>query len=157
MTRNLNRWAGLAAAGMILATSSGCGFSFTPTRTNDGGGGNVLTAGLKVAGGQLGSLTQDEVQTLSDTVRAAVLAVDPNATVAPEMTNEQADGFLDFLTANNLNSLDDVSTFASNAVQDPSIIVVPATLVNAYAGTAIVDSGGAVDAVALLELIFGAM
>ena len=139
----------LAAAGLCVAVagSGGCDLFglfnvFAPARLTDGGGGNILTAGVKVATGQMTTLTQDEMQVLNDQVGSLLQAVDPNAPVQ-EMTNEQADGLIDFLQQNSLpgssstglNSIEDIQAFAEAAQADPSILVVPQTLIDAYTGT----------------------
>lgn len=156
MSTAKQRWVSLAASAM-LAVSGGCGlinFSFVPSRTNDGGGGNVLTAGLKIVGNQMTTLTQDEIQQLADAAAQVVATVDP-ALVGPELTNEQADAFLDFIQANNINSLDDAAALADQAAMDPGSIVIPDSLIAAFAGTGSDIDPNNPNIDALFAMVFG--
>jgi hypothetical protein len=130
----------MCASAALLAANSGCGFNmFGPTRTSDGGGGSVLSAGVKAASGQLTQLTQDEVQLLSDQLRA-FLAGEGQGGTFPPMTNEQADAFLEFLSVNTvpgsdrpgLNSLEELQAFLDAAAVNPGIIIIPQSLIDAY-------------------------
>ncbi len=131
----------LLAASAILTAASGCDVLglFAPPRVTDGGGGNIVTMGLKVASGQLTTLTQDELQILSDQISNIVATTNPGVQL-PEMTNAQADAFLEFLSINTvpgsstagLNSIQDLSAFAEAAAQNPDILNVPDSLVEAY-------------------------
>lgn len=141
---------GLVVGLMPLAT--GCGLFGPPTRTTDGGGGNLVTAGAKVLGGQLTALTQDEVQLLSDQIRQA--AINAGLPPPPELTNEQADAYLDFLNANNLSSFDAILKFTQDAIADPSIVVIPQSVLDAFTGTEIVIGDGSVKLADLFALVF---
>ena len=57
-------------ATLSLAGLAGCVFG-TPLRLRDGGGGSLLSAGVKITGSNLTGLTQDEVQFVTDFARAA--------------------------------------------------------------------------------------
>lgn len=147
MLRRAYTFKTLILAGVILCGSSGCDVLnlFAPPRTTDGGGGNLLTMGLKVVAGQLTTLTQDEMQILSDQIADVVVATNPGVQL-PEMTNEQADAFLEFLSINTvpgsstpgLNTIQDLQAFSEAASQNPDIVNVPDSLVEAY-GDSIVD------------------
>ncbi|GAG03522.1 unnamed protein product, partial [marine sediment metagenome] len=66
-----------------LLTLTGC--PFVQNRTNNQGGGSILTAGAKVVGGSMTVLTPDEIQIVTDTVRD--VANNPDL---PQVTDEQA-------------------------------------------------------------------
>ena len=118
----------------VIGMNVGCGVTlpFVDPRLTDGGGGDVLSGGLKVVQGSLTTLTQDEVQQLSDQINAVIRATNPEFN-PPALTNAQADAFLAFLQANSvpgaagtgLNTFDDMQNFAAAAIADPSIIVIP--------------------------------
>jgi len=113
---------GLAATAGLLLT--GCLVPAGPDRTNNQGGGNVITAGLKVANQQLAQLTPDEVQVIGDWITAQQEVV--NLT----LTEDEADALVQFLKQNNLNSRADVEALiaaveaAIDAGQDPADVVV---------------------------------
>ena len=134
----------LSVAGIAMTGSTGCGVLpvFRPDpRTSDGGGGNVFSASTKAVTGQLTELTQDELQILADQVNAAVKLVNRNFNVQP-LTNAQADAVLEFLNVNSLpgdgakglNTLDEVRLFAEAALADPSIVVVPQSVLDEFDG-----------------------
>lgn len=141
MVRRSNSVKSLLVACLLLAGASGCDVLnvFAPPRTTDGGGGNLLSVGLKVASNQLTTLTQDEMQILSDQVAGIIATTNP-AVQLPEMTNAQADAFIEFLQINTvpgsstagLNSVQDLAAFAEAAAQNPDLINVPDSLVEAY-------------------------
>ena len=145
--KGTRRFLAVAVLCVAVAGSGGCDVFglfniFAPARITDGGGGSILSAGVKVASGQMTTLTQDEMQILNDQVSSLLQSADPTVTVQ-EMTNEQADGVIDFLQQNTvpggsttgLNSIEDIQAFAEAAQADPSILVVPQTLIDAYTGT----------------------
>lgn len=103
---------------MGLLTLTGC--PQQSTRTNNQGGGNIITAGAKVAGGNISSLTPDEVQVLADKVASNTTDLD-----IPELTDEQAAAAVDFLVANNVNTIEDVQNLVEQAEQDPTSIEIP--------------------------------
>lgn len=155
----------VALACIALVGSTGCdAFNlFGAPRTTDGGGGNILTAGVKVANGTMTQLTQDEMQILSDQVSSLVAAASPGTTL-PEMTNDQADAFIEFLTVNTvpggmsgLNSIEDLQNFAAAAQADPSIVNVPDSLIEAYQGEIDNFDPDNVDVDQLFGSIFGAL
>lgn len=152
------KWALVIA---LATVPVGCG---EDQRLIDGGGGNILTAGSKVVGGQMTELTQDEMQVLSDQLLDLTLATHPEA-IPPgyraSLTNEEADALLDFLRANSLpgageaglNTIEEMLAFAEAAQADPSIVVVPQSLLDAFAY--LQDADVNVDQSILFE-IFGA-
>lgn len=118
---------GFAAA--MLLSFGGC--PLIPSRTTNQGGGNILSAGAKIVGGQLTGLTPDEVQIVTDTVADVAGATD-----APQVTDEQAQAAVDFLRANNLNSIHDLSSFIEQAANDPDSVVIPPSVM------ALLEAGG---------------
>lgn len=144
--KGTRRLLAVAVLCVAVAGSGGCDLFglfnvFAPARITDGGGGSILSAGVKVATGEMTMLTQDEMQILNDQIGSLLQAADPSLPVQ-EMTNEQADGVIDFLQQNSvpggstgLNSIEEIQAFAEAVQADPSILVVPQTLIDAYAGT----------------------
>ena len=121
----MHRIKSIAVAGFAVATLlsiGGCPLS--PSRTNNQGGGNILSATVKVVGGQLTGLTPDEVQIVADTVKNVT-----GNTEIPEITDEQAQAAVDFLRANNLNSIEDLSSFIEQAANDPDSVVIPPSVI----------------------------
>lgn len=125
----------------VIVMNVGCGVSlpFIDPRLTDGGGGDVLSAGLKVVQGSMTTLTQDEVQQLSDQINGIIRSSIPQFNPSP-LTNAQADAFIAFLRANSvpgapgtgLNSFEDMQRFAAAAIVDPSIIVIPPGFLEAF-------------------------
>lgn len=103
-----------ALCGLGLMTVAGCPTGATE-RLSNGGGGSVVSAGLKVAGGNLSTLTQDEIQSLSDTANKV------SAEYNIELSDEEADAISDFLVENKLNTIADIR----NAVNNPEGLVIP--------------------------------
>ena len=62
----LSRTIALSITGSLLISVTGCPFG--NSRTTNQGGGTVVTAAGKVVGGQMTSLTPDEIQIVSDTI-----------------------------------------------------------------------------------------
>ena len=148
----------LIGFGMTLALAGGCGLDslFMPERLIDGGGGNLITAGLKVVSGQITSLTQDEVQLLADQARTTLGGVSAELAALPEMTNEQADAYLEFLQANGLNSIEAFAAFVENAEVDPDSVVIPESLIEAFADTDVEIDEDNIDVDEVLDLVFAA-
>ena len=74
-------------------------------------------------GGQMTSLTPDEIQIVSDTIS------DLSPDVSLFIGDDEAAVAVDFLQANNLNSIDDIVAFAEQVADDPSGVVIPESLV----------------------------
>lgn len=137
-----------------MSLNVGCGVTlpWVDPRISDGGGGDVLSGGLKVVQGNMSTLTQDEVQQLSDQINAIIKATTPEFN-PPPLTNAQADAFIAFLKANSvpgapgsgLNTFEDMQNFAAAAIADPSIIVLPPGFEEAFGdGASIEDVFGSV-------------
>ena len=118
-------------APMALA---GCGLvSFDP-RLNNGGGGNLVSAGLKLAQGNLAGLTQDELQVVSDQARQIIASAAPSAPTLPPLTDAQADALLAFYAANGLTSFDGIGAFFRTAESNPLSIKGLGELAQAFLG-----------------------
>lgn len=114
-------------SGSILLT--GC--PVADPRTSNQGGGSILSAGTKIAGGNISGLTPDEIQIIGDA------ATSVNEQV-PTLSDEQADAISEFLVANNINSVDDVQA----VVDDPGMLVIPEGLEELFSGGAFEQSSG---------------
>ena len=110
----------LTLAASLLVTVTGCPFG--NTRTTNQGGGTVISAAGKVAGGQMTNLTPDEIQIVSDTIS------DLSPNVSLFISDDQAAVAVDFLQANDLNSIEDIAAFAEQVADDPSGVVIPDSL-----------------------------
>lgn len=107
----------LAAAAASLAGIAGCPTT-GESRTENQGGGSVVTAGIKVLNSNLAALTADEVQILVDRVDERK----PNITI--DLTDEQAQAIVDFLADNGLTSISAVAA----VIQNPDGLVIPPSL-----------------------------
>jgi len=106
------------AAAFVLTSTLGCFFSAPPDRTNNQGGGNVITATTKVIAGQMTQLTPDEVQAVSDTIS------DLNPNVDLVLSDDQAQVVVSFLNQNNVNSIEDLQGLDPNTIQIPDNVEV---------------------------------
>ena len=89
----------LCCATLILI--SGCMLSTPGSRTNNQGGGSLITAAMKYNSNNLSALTADEVQIVTDELIAQYnLPIDP-------LTDEQAAAIIQFMADNNLNTIED--------------------------------------------------
>ena len=104
---------GLTAC-LVLAGTFGCLFGpMVPERTNNQGGGTLLTATGKVLGGQMTQLTADEVQIVTDQLN------DLNPQVDLTLDDDQAQAIVDFLAQNGINSFDDFQNLDPGSVLPP--------------------------------------
>ena len=108
----------LVVAASTFAT--GCLSAASVDRTNNQGGGSVVTAGAKIASGKIGNLTADEIQLVHD----KALELNPDLSV-PELTDDQAAAAVEFLDANGLDTLDDVVNLIDEAAENPDTVVIP--------------------------------
>lgn len=106
--KNLRTAAIVVATGAASFVLSGCIGLSTDSRTSNQGGGDIVTAGLKAAQGQLSSLTPDEIQAASD------FAIQQSGADAEPMTDEQAAAVSSFLKDNSINSVEDFEALAEN-------------------------------------------
>ena len=106
----------LACFGVVCCAAfvlvAGCPISPLGSRTNNQGGGNLITAALKYSDNNLGALTADEIQIVSDQVIAQQgLAVDP-------LTDEQAGAIVQFMDDNNLNTIEDFQALENKDISE---------------------------------------
>lgn len=118
--------------GSALLWLTGCPFG--NTRTTNQGGGTVITAASKVVGGRMTSLTPDEIQIVSDAIS------DLSPDVSLFIGDDEAAAAVDFLQANNLNSIEDIAAFAEQAANDPSGVVIPESLIQLVGSGVDLDS-----------------
>ncbi|MBN1490984.1 MAG: hypothetical protein JXA69_13790 [Phycisphaerae bacterium] len=111
---------------VVLACQSGCAPAVDP-RTSNQGGGNIVTAGSKVAAGSMAALTPDEIQILADNFA-------PEGT--PALNDEQAAAMQQFLVANDVNTVDDISRLIGQAQTDLSSIELPEGFLELFLGFA---------------------
>ncbi|MCG8404772.1 MAG: hypothetical protein MI923_06195 [Phycisphaerales bacterium] len=102
-------------------------------------GDNILSAGAKVAGGQISSLTAGEIQILSQTVNDILASENPGFEPV-ELTETQAQALTDFFSANELNTFEDFETLSQTAQSDPDSIQGLDELAEAFA-----DAGSDLD------------
>ena len=81
-------------------------------------GETIISAGAKVAGGQIASLTSGEIKLLNEAVVGVLATTNPGFTAEP-LTDEQATALSDFLKANNLNTLEDFEALQQTAESNP--------------------------------------
>lgn len=103
----------------LLAVAQIAGCPTIDARTGNQGGGSLISAGAKIAGGQLSSLTPDEIQIIADTVGEL------NPEFKQEVSDAQAEASVAFLKANELNTIEDLQSLAEKAEQDPDAVTIP--------------------------------
>ncbi len=114
MSSLINRpsWILAGCAGLIVF-AGGC---FGDPRTTNQGGGNIISATVKVGTGQLSNLTPDEIQIVGDNI-ATFIAGAPSV----ELSDDQAAAISQVLIDNNLNTIQDVT----DLVENPGDVVLP--------------------------------
>ena len=122
----------LTLAASLLISVTGCPFG--NTRTTNQGGGTIVTAAGKVVAGQMTGLTPDEIQIVSDTI----------SDLSPDLSlfigDNEAAAAVDFLRANNLNSIEDIAAFAEQVANHPSGAVIPESLIQLVSSGVDLDS-----------------
>ena len=97
-------------------------------------GENILTATAKVIGGQMSTLTPDEIRLLNEAAIALFGSQDPNFEAVP-LTQAQAQAISNFLALNNINTVEDVEAIIRLARTNPEQILGLEELAAAFAGT----------------------
>jgi hypothetical protein len=118
----MRRTVGYSLLVSVLLLMTGCPAA-APSRTANQGGGNIVSAGAKIAGGKISTLTPDEIQIVTD----KAIELNPDISI-PELTDEQAGAAIDFFEANEIDTLDDVVELIQAVEADPGAIVVPASV-----------------------------
>lgn len=85
-------------------------------------GDTILSAGAKVAGGQIASLTSGEIKILNETVVGVLASTNPGFTAEP-LTDDQASALSSFFVANSLNTLEDFETLQQTAESNPESLM----------------------------------
>ena len=112
---------------LVLVLAGGCPLA-APSRTNNQGGGNLLSAGLKFAGDDMTDLTADEIQIATDFVIEQ--SEDLPEDVEP-LTDEQAAALVIFLNDNDIDSMEDIQRLLDNPqdiIISPEVLAVLDTL-----------------------------
>lgn len=118
-----------------LMSLGGC--PSTDPRLSNQGGGSIVSAGSKVASGKISSLTPDEVQILTDAAEQA----DPGA-LSTQVDDAQAQAAVDFLKANNLNTVEQIQAFVAQAEANPASVVIPPSVLSLIASGDIPEVNG---------------
>lgn len=91
----------------------------TDERTQNQGGSDPIQATTKLLSDQLGTMNPDDVQVLAD------LTTQIGGTALPQVTDVQAQAVIDFMKANNINTIEDVQKKIDQAQTNPNSIVIP--------------------------------
>jgi len=118
-------------------------------------GESILTAGAKVAGGQMSTLSGNEIQILNQTVIDLLSNENPGFEPEP-LTDTQADAVANFLKVNSLNAFEDFDALQQQFETDPASIQGLAELEAAFADSAQNFNEEDFDLDALVNTIFGA-
>lgn len=117
----------------VLLSIAGCPVAATESRTNNQGGGSLITAGAKILGQNMSTLTADEIQILAD--KAAEFApADKQEQLT--LSDEQAAAVTDFIDANGVDSVSDLEALIQQAEDDPGSIVIPESVLDLIEGGA---------------------
>ncbi|MCA9254665.1 MAG: hypothetical protein KDA33_03465, partial [Phycisphaerales bacterium] len=81
-------------------------------------GESILSAGAKVAGGQISELTANEIKILNETVVGLLASTNPGFTAEP-LTDAQASAISSFFKANDLNTIEDFEQLQQTAESNP--------------------------------------
>ncbi len=94
-------------------------------RLGNQGGGDLRSAYDKITGGQMTTLTPDEVQIYGDSATTA----DTTGQLHVSLTDPEAQAIVDFFQAQNLNTRDQLSNYLKNA-NNPVPDTIPAGVLN---------------------------
>jgi len=107
----------------LAISSTGCFF-----------GDSILSAGAKLASGQISTLTAGELQILNQTVAGVLAADNPDFQLEP-LTDDQATAVSNFLAANELNTFEDFETLGETAQNNPESLQGLDELASAFEGS----------------------
>lgn len=111
----------LTTASLTALSITGCPQEQDTSRTSNQGGGNLITAGAKIAGENISALTADEVQVLADTVASRTGS-------GLELTDEQAADAVSFIQTYDINTIADIEALVQQAEEDPDSIEIPESI-----------------------------
>ena len=107
---------------LILIVGAGCFFE------------SILTAGLKIANGQLNQLSANEILLLNQGINDFLKSQDPNAPTNT-LTQAQAQALATFLGANNITTPESLETLVTNTQNGGAPIVGLDALAAAFVGS----------------------
>jgi len=96
----------MAIVACAAVTATGCGIS------------DLANAAAKLANGQIGTLTGNEIRVLSEAVAATLNSQDPSLGLTP-LTQPQADALAAFFQANNIQTQADLNNLINHADTNP--------------------------------------
>lgn len=112
---------------LVLASVATIGIAGCPQQASSGG--NILTFGVKAAQGALTQTTPTEWQAVANTVSQRSADIDVS------LTDDQAQAVVDFLVANELNSIQEIVDLIAQVEADPDSadqIVIPDSLMDLF-------------------------
>ena len=117
-----HRTAMLALTAALLALVAGC--PQADPRTTNQGGGNIITAGGKLATGNVGDLNPDEWQVVIDNVEAftELAEADIGDVEITELSDDEAQAIVDFLDTNGIQTLEDLENLDVSELDVPDIL-----------------------------------
>ena len=118
-------------------------------------GESILSAGAKVAGGQMSQLTPNEIKILNQTVIDLLSADNPGFNPLA-LTDPQADAISNFLSVNELNTFEDIEAIVDLAQTNPEQIQGLEELAAAFEGTDTVIDPDNLDP-STLDDVFGSL
>lgn len=107
----------------LAVSSTGCFF-----------GDSILSAGAKLASGQISQLTPGEIQILNQTITDLLTSDNPDVQIEP-LTNDQASAVSNFLASNNLNTFEDFEALGATIENNPDSLKGLDELAAAFAGS----------------------
>jgi len=133
--RMIRQMAFVIVVSVVLASLVGC--PTTDPRTNNQGGGSVLSVTSKITSGNIGEMNADEWQILLDnapTLAALVGIQLPQDITISELTDDQAQAIVDLLKANNITTLEQLQQALIDGTLDASDV--PPELMDIFTQTA---------------------
>lgn len=118
-------------------------------------GDSIISAGAKVVGGQISSLSTGEIKILNQTVIDVLASTNPGFTAEP-LTDAQADALSNFFKANNLNTIEDFEALKTTAETNPDSLQGLSELEAAFAGSQNFDAEN-FDFDQIFNALFGAL
>jgi hypothetical protein len=93
-----------------------------------------LTGAAKIAGGEMSTLTGQEILALSGAASdlSGALGVEIPSDFDLDLTMEQADALAEFLSLNQLNTVDDVKALVETAIEEPGSVAIPDGLIEIF-------------------------
>ncbi|HPF40029.1 MAG TPA: hypothetical protein P5081_03780 [Phycisphaerae bacterium] len=118
-------------------------------------GESILSAGAKVAGGQISELTANEIKILNETVVGVLASTNPGFTAEP-LTDAQASALSSFFKANSLNTIEDFEQLQQTAESNPDSLEGLDELAAAFSDSETIDPDN-FDFDQIFNALFGAL